>query len=272
MNVVGAIVGGAVGGVVGAGIWIGVGMATGYELGWIAWGIGALTGLGVMKGSGDEGGAIGGGIAVAFAIVAILVGKWFVIQLAISQWSSDEDIAISEFADMILDDDGTQIPTSRFITAESLEDAYPANVWAQAKQQFEALDPATQDEVVQYPDLANPDAFLVWIADDIVGEYESQNRMVDWPSGFSIEEAWRSSHYPEDVWADAQARWDSMSQQERDGVRNDIKSMIDFTDSMVSEEIGWEGFKQSFALYDLLWAALAIGTAAKLGAVGVGDE
>ena len=39
------LIGGLVGGIVGVAVWIGVGMA-GYEVGWIAWGIGALAGIG----------------------------------------------------------------------------------------------------------------------------------------------------------------------------------------------------------------------------------
>lgn len=39
------LLGGLAGGIIGVVIWIGVGLA-GYELGWIAWGIGMLAGIG----------------------------------------------------------------------------------------------------------------------------------------------------------------------------------------------------------------------------------
>jgi hypothetical protein len=43
-----ALVGGLVAGAIGAGIWAVIAYFTGFELGWIAWGVGLLVGVGVI--------------------------------------------------------------------------------------------------------------------------------------------------------------------------------------------------------------------------------
>ncbi len=64
MNMIGAIVGGLFGGFVGAAVWTAVTYYSRWELGWIAWGIGALVGLGVHMGSRRRGGIGLGATAV----------------------------------------------------------------------------------------------------------------------------------------------------------------------------------------------------------------
>ena len=46
MNMGRGIIGGALGGLIGAVIWAGISYFTGYEIGWIAWGVGGMVGLG----------------------------------------------------------------------------------------------------------------------------------------------------------------------------------------------------------------------------------
>lgn len=58
---------------VGAGVWALISILTGYEIGYVAWGIGALVG-GAAAVSGGRG-PVSGGSAVACALVAILAGK-----------------------------------------------------------------------------------------------------------------------------------------------------------------------------------------------------
>ena len=67
------VLGAFVGATIGMGIWYGIAVATGYQLGIVAWGIGALTGLGARV-MAKEGNTALGFISAFFAAVAILLG------------------------------------------------------------------------------------------------------------------------------------------------------------------------------------------------------
>jgi len=70
------IVAGGIGGLIGAAIWAGISYATNYEVGWIAWGVGFLVGVGVRVSAGEnEEGFAPGLTAAVVAIVAVLGGK-----------------------------------------------------------------------------------------------------------------------------------------------------------------------------------------------------
>lgn len=70
------IIGGVIGGGIGAAIWAAVAASIGYESGWIALGVGFLTGLGVVLVAREKAGVATGGVAIVIALVAILVGKY----------------------------------------------------------------------------------------------------------------------------------------------------------------------------------------------------
>jgi hypothetical protein len=76
---------GAVGALVGAGIWAVVAMLANAEVGYIAWGIGALAGFGVVLGARPSRGQPYQVTAVVCALVGLAVGKYFGWALAISQ-------------------------------------------------------------------------------------------------------------------------------------------------------------------------------------------
>lgn len=164
MNTIGGIIGGLIGGLVGALIWAGVSYWTGYEIGWIAWGIGGLVGLGCVKGA-KGGGVPVAVIAVAITILSLVGGKYaaieFVlagevgnkdefIQTAIDELD-DEELVISYLADEIV-----ELRSSRGETVEwpegvnpveATEQAdYPPDIWVEAEaewQQMTAEDRAT---------------------------------------------------------------------------------------------------------------------------------
>ncbi len=273
MKMLGGTIGGAIAGLVGAGIWTAVGYFTGYEVGWIAWGIGALVGVGVSLGMRGEGGAAGAVIAAVLSIGSVLLGKWAVISFGMSSYFGGEDFVIREIADVIVDDERQQgrNPIVR-PEADTWQDTYPAGIWAQAKQRWDAMDRAAQQELLECPPLANDQLYLVYLADEIVGAYEALGKPVEWPDGFDIATARRDHHYPADVWEDAVRRWDEMTPQgqemHRTSVRQDIQAGME---AAMSAAAG-QGFKQSFGLFDILWLFLAVGTAAKLGAGGGSSE
>jgi hypothetical protein len=76
------LAGGLGGAIVGATLWAGVAALTKYEIGWGAWGIGALAGFGLTLFTTRRG--VGMGLLAAlFAIVGILVGKALIAQWVI---------------------------------------------------------------------------------------------------------------------------------------------------------------------------------------------
>lgn len=82
-------IGGAVGGLAGAAIWAAIAYATEHEIGWIAWGVGLLVGLGVRFAAGESDGFGPGLTAVGMSFVSIWAGKagaiFFLVRAAAAQ-------------------------------------------------------------------------------------------------------------------------------------------------------------------------------------------
>lgn len=68
-----------VGAAIGAAVWAAVAISIDYEIGWIAWGLGAFAGLGMATGNNDRDNLIAGLIASAVAVGGILAAKMFVL-------------------------------------------------------------------------------------------------------------------------------------------------------------------------------------------------
>lgn len=88
-NKIKGMIGAFLGGIVGAGTWAGAVYFTGYEIRYVAVAVGALAGLGSRK--------LGGGrdyhlglFAAAMALVAILVGQFFVARVYLTQFGASE--------------------------------------------------------------------------------------------------------------------------------------------------------------------------------------
>lgn len=79
-----ALVGGLIGAGIGAGIWATVAYYTGFEVGYIAWGVGALTGICVAKASKQEH-YLYGLLAAALALGGIAAGKLLAVNLTIGK-------------------------------------------------------------------------------------------------------------------------------------------------------------------------------------------
>src|SRR5687767_5093597 len=65
-------------------LWAGFSYATGRELGWIAWGVGLLVGLGVRLAADDIGGWRPGILAAVIALVSIVCGKYLTVRFLVS--------------------------------------------------------------------------------------------------------------------------------------------------------------------------------------------
>ncbi len=269
MKALGAILGGAIAGAIGAVIWAVVTHYSGYEIGWIAWGIGGLVGIGVRLGTAGSGGIGHGGTAAIIALTAVLGGKWAAVRIEVSAFLADDDATVSALADIVVaerEEAGTPVRMPSIESVESLRAMYPRDVWGEAVRRWESMDPQQQDAMRAVPALANPHIWLVTLSDAVVEEFESDGRDVDWPPGMDVDSAWREAHYPADVWAEAQTRWDAMSETDRETYKVAVTQHL--AEGMVFNEqemLNW-GFMQSFTLFDILWVGLAVVTAFKLGA------
>lgn len=157
MNTIGGIIGGLIGGLVGALIWAGVSYWTGYEIGWIAWGIGGLVGLGCIKGA-KGGGVPVAVIAVAITILSLVGGKYaaieFVlagevgnkdefIQTAIDELD-DEELVISYLADEIVElrssrGEPVEWPDGIDPSQATSQADYPPDIWTEAEAEWQQM-------------------------------------------------------------------------------------------------------------------------------------
>ncbi len=207
MNVVGAVVGGLIGGAVGASVWAGVSYTTNYEIGWIAWGIGALVGYGVMKGAGSPN-AASGAIAVIISLAAIAAGKYAAVEMSLNHAFSDT---------------------------------------------------TTQ------PDFADDTYITSYLADEEVEAALASDRPLNYPADADTTNPDGPEDYPADIWKTAQSRWTAMSIAERDTYRQERQAYYTAGLGVMRSELTSLFFKESFGAMDLLFGALAVATAFKLG-------
>ncbi len=80
-----SILGGLVASLITGAIWGGIVLATGYELGIVAWGVGAAVGYGVLMFSKGECGFPQQVTAVGFSILGILMGKYFAFYVILKE-------------------------------------------------------------------------------------------------------------------------------------------------------------------------------------------
>src|SRR2546426_118252 len=64
--------------------------------------------------------------------------------------------------------------------AETVEESYPRDVWTEATRRWETFTPHHRNELRELPWLANPQVYLVYLADEVVDEYQEEGRTVEW--------------------------------------------------------------------------------------------
>ncbi|HBO45144.1 MAG TPA: hypothetical protein DD670_14695 [Planctomycetaceae bacterium] len=145
------LIGGIVGGAIGVAIWVAVGYFTGYEVGFIAWGVGFIVGLGVRAGAQQDEGIPPGVTAVALAVVAILLAKYAVIHLHVSDALADvpavsltdEDMIAAHAAAIVekTKEAGNAVdwPTDNLPDNAPAEKYFPPEIWAKGKAEWESL-------------------------------------------------------------------------------------------------------------------------------------
>lgn len=158
------IIGGIVGGAIGAGAWGLIAYITGYEIGWVAVGVGFITGIGVAIGSKGRAGAMGGILAAIIALVAVAGGKFFAVEMAAQKYTKSsefkneiasfeitDDMMVMYVADLVVADKVSRNETINWptgVTADTAEEEedYPPELWKDAKARWVALDDATKEQ------------------------------------------------------------------------------------------------------------------------------
>jgi hypothetical protein len=171
------VAGGIGGGAIGAAIWAAIGHFTGYEVGWIAWGVGGLVGLGVRTFGATEmasfdrstrqrvvrrvpavAPAMAGIIAAVIAIGSVVGGKYLVVRLALSDMLANapeietSEAMIASLADQIVferEEAGQSVtfpPGKEFETAARQGD-YPPGLWSEAEARWTSMSPEEQREL-----------------------------------------------------------------------------------------------------------------------------
>jgi phosphate/sulfate permease len=149
-------------GLVGAGLWAAIAYYAEMELGLLAWGIGAAVGAAMMAGVKERAGSASGVAALVIALVSIVGGKYFAVELAFgdvdSEWeqeaermANDEEYTISWLADDVIleyEEAGKPInyPPGADIDMPETKADYPADVWAEAEQRWAAMSPKEQED------------------------------------------------------------------------------------------------------------------------------
>jgi len=269
-----AMVAGAIAALVGAGIWTAVGYYGNIEIGWIAWGIGAFVGAAIFVASGKQGDFALGILAVMFALVGILLGKFGVAYFAISSFANSDEPYISAIADQVMyerarnGENWPPIPDAVFDNAETLEEVYPRPIWADARNRWNVMTEAEREDLRAVPMLANPDYHIVYLADQLVDEYMNAGKPVNWPPGMFIDMAFYQEDYPEDLWADAVSRWEAMSASQRDQYVADMiaseRQRMEGVKMLWQAEGTTAAFLGTFSPFDALWGILAVLSAYKL--------
>lgn len=132
-----------------------------------------------------------------------------------------------------------------------------------------------------------PDDGIAAIADGIIEQREAAGQTINWPepepyddtyddTAATDDESWDNysiaDDYPEDVWAEAAAGYDRMPHADQQQWIEFAKRNYESNLASFSQDVKGVAFAESFSLFDLLWLALAVGAAFKLGSSGVTDD
>lgn len=283
-----ALIGASIGGIVGAFAWAMVGVMFGLEVGYLAIGVGFLCGLGAALGARSKAGLISGLVASGVAILAIAVGKFAVMQVAIENattqvqstmqsqaadpnqpWYTDEELLL----ELVMNDtieresNGERLlwPRRRsWNNADSFND-FPSSVRTPIRLRWERMS-AEEREALKNDTMR--DNMVASIADDIAVERMDAGESLAWPAGMNYEEAFTIEHYPPDVAKEAGTRWDSMPREEQVAYRNaqieEVLAIINNPDN--AADIMAAGYDGRDLFFDILWGILAVGAAFGTGA------
>ncbi|MGL6096545.1 MAG: hypothetical protein ACRC7O_12195 [Fimbriiglobus sp.] len=156
MKMLSPAIGGVIGGVIGAAIWAAIVHFAHREVGFVAWGVGFLVGMGVRTAAGEDSGAKFGVLAVVIAFLAIVAGKYAGASLITAKFQqeladvtiTDKDM-INSLAETIVEERKAKGKKVEFPKGVSPENAakmglYPPDIMAEATKQWKQLPPDEQ--------------------------------------------------------------------------------------------------------------------------------
>lgn len=162
------LIGGGIGAVVGGLVWVLLGYYANVEVGYVAWGIGILVGLGVRFAAHLDNIAeseFQGVVAAAIALFAVIASKYIVFYLLVGSAigtvldeasaidSNDDGILMTMMADQVVDEFEDRGRTMRWPAGQGRDTAveeadYPPAVWKEATKRFESLTEADREAMV----------------------------------------------------------------------------------------------------------------------------
>ena len=154
------VIGGTIGAAIGGAIWIAVGYYLEAEVGYIAWAIGLLAGIGVRVMADQDEGIMSGIAGIFSATMVILASKYVVVSMFVNSaladgFSNDVDSTdiIVSFADTIAEEQeaaGKKLAWPPGMTYEEAteKDDYPKDIWAQAEKQFNEMSAEEKQQLV----------------------------------------------------------------------------------------------------------------------------
>ena len=161
--------------ILGAAIWAGIVIGTGYEVGYVAWGIGILVGLGVTL-SGSERGKVIGFSAGGLAMMGLIFAKLFIIQWSAVPQFKSEILADSQlqwalvYDQMIVNNEFSQDVIAQI-------DAIPEDQpWPQPLQEKIELAVASKIDAMSQPD---KEKFAEDYANTILSQYSYSDQIKD---------------------------------------------------------------------------------------------
>lgn len=166
------MIGGLAGAMIGAAIWAGIVIATGYEVGYVAWGIGLLVGLGVTM-LGNERGQVIGISAGGQAVVGLIVAKLLIVEWGAPSQIKAEIMANEELQWMLVYE---QVMVDEPELVAQM-DVYPdEQSWPQSLK--ETVDRIVTEKLAALPE-GQKDVLAGVYADRILSQYSYGDRIKD---------------------------------------------------------------------------------------------
>ncbi|MCA9274001.1 MAG: hypothetical protein KDA31_13270 [Phycisphaerales bacterium] len=283
-----ALIGSSIGGAIGAFAWAMVALLLNLEHGYIAVGVGFLCGLGAAVGAQSRAGIVTGLVASGVAILAIAVGKFAVVQIAVdsiaegaresmqslkvdanSPWFTDQDALLEMVFDEVTRRERrgeTLVWPMGMSWDEAYElDDYPLDITTKVKSDWQKL---TDEERSARKDALMRENQVASIANQIASDRIEAGQSLAWPAGMTYEEAYLIEDYPKDIVEDAGARWDGMTRAEQASYVNEkvehfatLLESGEFTAGMMAAS-----YSMKDLFFDAIWIILAVGTAFGVGA------
>jgi hypothetical protein len=153
-----SILAGLAAGLIAGLIWGGLAYGIGRELGFIAWGVGALVGIAVRFMSGGEDGPKFGIVAILIAVASIFLGKFFCVLLienriknagneVLNETEFDEEDGIEDLYKNVADE-WLAKKKQVYVNGDAKGKQYTPAVKNEAKKRWKALPKEEQDKII----------------------------------------------------------------------------------------------------------------------------